>query len=204
MKKSITVFTAILLLILFSQINYSQNKNSNLVRQSEVYVEKIKAETKNRKEPDLIFADTSQNNKSKWRKFASSKILKLFREKSETYSISNNWLKNKKIIISIFTIFSESGDWANYIYYYFRQDGTLAKLESEYRTFHGNFAAIKDVYFDSKGRVLKRNTKYVDLDNKSKKPDKDYLSENSPMMNDFVYYKTTNKLPFYHLLKSKK
>lgn len=110
---------------------------------------------------------------------------------------------NGEIVVSIFTLFSESGDWANYVYYYFRQEGTLAKIQLEYRTFHGNFAAIKDAYFDSKGEVLERKVKYLDLDNKPKKPDKDYLIENSPLMNDFGYYKTINKLPFYHLLKSK-
>ncbi len=54
-----------------------------------------------------------------------------------------------------------------------------------------------------KAKFQKDKVKYLDLDNKPKKPDKDYLIENSPMMNDFGYYKTINKLPFYHLLKSK-
>ena len=205
MKKTNIVLTLILSVNFFYPvITYSQSKNKAAVIQIEKYIKKVDQTTKTKKEPDLVFADVSQNNKPKWRKFSSTRSLGKYREeKSETYSISNNWVNNGKIVVSIFTIFSESGDWANYVSYYYRQSGSLAKIELEYKTFNGNFAVIKNIFFSSKGKILTSNIKYVDLDNKPMKPDKEYVRENSSVMNDFGYYKTTAKLPFYYLLKSR-
>jgi len=203
MKKTAAVLLVIFLIALFSQTGVAQDKA--LVEEIARYVKKIDSPSKRSTEPDLVFADISQNGGPRWRKFSSSKSLEKFRqEKAETYCISNNWLRKGKIIVSVFTLFSESGDWANYVYYYFREDGTLAKIEAEYRTFYGNFAAATSIFFNSKGKVIKKSVKYFDLAGNPAKPSADYLRENSPMMNDFGYYKTTGKLPFYHLLKAKK
>ena len=153
--------------------------------------------------PDMIFADVSQTKKSKWRKFSSEKGLENFRKNTETYSISYNWKRNNKIIQSNFTLFSESGDWVNYIYYYFSENGTLAKIETEYRTFYGHFIAKQIIYFSPNGKMLKRNINYYDLKKETpiNTPEK-WLPDNLEIMNDFSFYKTIDKLPYSHFLKT--
>ena len=98
----------------------------------DVYCKAVDTLSKKSKEPHLIAADTSDyensNATAKWRKFASEKELEKFREATETYTIAMNWKKNGKIVASNFTLFSPSGDWAKYVYQYFREDGTLAKV----------------------------------------------------------------------------
>lgn len=201
MKKLLTVF-AINLLIL--SVSYAQNKVSNEIKQIDRYVKNVNSITRKQKEPSLIFADISQTAKAKWRKFASSKSLEKFRnDKAETYTISNNWTIRRKIIISVFTLFSESGDWVHYIYYYFRQNGTLAKIESEYRTFYGHFAALQNFYFNEKGKNIKKTIKYRDLETgKRKKVDKNDLADNSNLF-EIDFYRKTSNLPFAFLLGKK-
>lgn len=184
-------------------ITFSQNKKTTLIKQIDAYTKKIDSVSKFHKDPTLIFANISQTSKPKWRKFTSTNTLEEFRKKTETYSISYNWTKNHRIIISTFTFFSESGDWANYVHYYYRQDGTLAKIESEYRTFYGHFVAIQNIYFNNKGKILKKNIKYLNLENtKRKTVNKDDLADNTTLF-DFDFYKKTSNLPFAHLLKKK-
>ncbi len=182
-------------------ITFSQNKKTTLIKQIDAYTKKIDSITKFQKDPTLIFADISQTSKPKWRKFTSTKTLEKFREKTETYSISYNWTKNHRIVISTFTFFSESGDWANYVYYYFRQNGTLAKIETEYRTFYGHFVAIQNIYFSPNGKLINKTIKYYDFDDKPIKTPTEWLPDNKDQMSDFNFYKTIAKLPYSHLVK---
>lgn len=179
-------------------------KNAEIKR-IDAYVKTLDAFVKRNKRPHLIFADISdynENNKPKWRKFASVKTLEKFRESSETYTIAYNWLQRGKIVKSNFTLFSPSGDWANYVYHDFRPDGTLAHVESEMRTFNGDLIIIQDFYFDRRGRLLKKTVKYRDLETqKPIKPTKEFLENNGDFLNDVEYYKKTSKLPFAGLLK---
>ena len=125
------------------------------------------------------------------------------RENSETYSIAYNWRTKSSITSSVLTLFSPSGDWAQYLTHYFRPDGTAAKVTTEMRTFNGDYIIIREMYFDQRGKLLKKSSKYLDLTTqKPKKPTKEMLVENS----DFFkaeYYKKVSALPFYSLTKIK-
>jgi hypothetical protein len=197
MKNYCRLMILFLLAVLQSSFVSAQVKKINNLKSIESYCKTVDAFAKRNKRPVLIFADTSDENSSKprWRKFVSEKSLEKFREASETYKIAYNWQKNGKIVRSNFTFFSSSGDWTQYVYHYFREDGTVAKVQSDMRTFNGDLIILQTLYFDSKGKLLQKKIEYKDLQTqKPKKPDPDFV--NSDFVNGVDYFKKTNKLPF--------
>lgn len=187
---------------------FTQTAKKAEIKRIDAYCKTVDTFVKRYRNPQLIYADTSDYNetdKPKWRKFASEKILEKFRENTETYSIAYNWQKNGKIIKSNFTLFSPSGDWAQYVYHYFREDGTLAKAESEMRTFNGDLIIVQNFYFNRKGKFLQKTVKYLDLQTqKPIKPSKEFLENKADFSDDADYFKNTGKLPFANLLKKRK
>lgn len=189
-----------LLIFAFSLLPVAAQNNKNAeIRRINAYVKKIDKFVGKQK-PHLVFADTKDYNEDnqKWRKFASEKALEKFRETSETYTVAYNWRKNGRLAQSNFTRFSPSGDWAKYDFYYFRENGTLAKIASELRTFYGDLIVLHDVYFDTKGKMLRQTVRYRDLRTKKpvKKPkDTDFRTS------DLEIYKTVRRLPFARLIK---
>ena len=184
---------------------FAQAEKTAEIKTIDAYTKKLGALVTRSKSPHLVFADTaSQTSKrSRWRQFASEKALDKFREKSETYEIAYCWKQTGNIVAVSTTLFSGSGDWAQYVYHYFRPDGTLAKVESDYRTFYGDFIIEEEVYYNSAGKQLKKNKRYRDLTTKKfKKPDPESLQANSGLAK-FDIYKTVKKLPFAHLLAPK-
>lgn len=208
MKKITALIFILLLYLCFPFQNQAQSRGKTEVKEIDSYCKKVDAFTERYKNPHIVFADTAdytENSKSNWKKFASVNKLEKFREQTETFSIAYNWRQNSKIVRSNFTLFSPSGDWAKYVHLYFRQDGTLAKAESELRTFYGNFIVLNDIYFNTQGKVLKKTVKYLDL--KTEKPKKlnaDDMENNGDNLKFTEYYKKTDKLPFAHLLKRRK
>ena len=208
MKKLISFsFLTVFFVVCCSPV-FAQTSRKSAIKQIDLHCKKVETFTRKYKSPQLIFADTSdytENSKPKWKKFASEKVLEKFREEKETYSIAYNWRKNDKIIRSNFTLFSPSGDWAKYVYLYFREDGTLAKAESELKTFYGNFIVLNDIYFNAKGEILKKTTKYLDLKTeKPRKPSEDDFANTGDNFKSVEFYKKTDKLPFAFLLKRQK
>lgn len=207
MKKFVLFTLLIVFCVLQTLPVFAQANKKAEIKRIDAYCKTIDAFIKRHKNPQLIYADISdyeQNAKPKWRKFASEKALEKFREMSETYSIAYNWQKNGKIIKSNFTLFSPSGDWANYVYHNFRADGTLAKAESETRTFNGDLIIIQNFYFDKNGRLLRKTIKYLDLQTeKPIKPTKEFLENRGNFSNDVEYFKKTSKLPFASLSRKK-
>jgi hypothetical protein len=171
------------------------------VKNIDAYVRSVDAYVKSHKSPNMVFADTADasDSKSKWKKFASEKALEDYRKKTETYEICYVWQRSGTISETSGTMFSPSGDWVEYIYHYFRADGTLAKVESDFRSFNGNIIIERSLYFDRKGKQIKTATQYRDLKTrKFKKPDS--AANFASSMNKLDVYKTTKKLPFAHLL----
>jgi hypothetical protein len=179
------------------------NKNPTVaaeIKNIDTYTKKIDAYVKLHKNPQLVFADTASqtSTRAKWKQFASEKALDQFREKSETYEIAYCWKQSGRVAQVSTTLFSGSGDWVNYIYHYFRADGSLAKVESDFRSFYGDLIVEQSIYFDTKGKQLKKTTNYRDLKTKKFKkvdPKSDPIS-----LSKFEIYKTVKKLPFAHLL----
>ncbi len=193
------------ILVTASASMFSQTTNPTTVKQIEAYVRAIDRINESRKEPDIIVADTADHDsgREKWRIFKSSKDLEKFRENSETYSIANNWLSYGKVVVSVFTLFSPSGDWAKYVTHYYRSDGTVAKIEVDYRTFYGDFIVLKDIWYTSKGKVIKSTTKYLDIATKKPKAPNEMLRENRGLLSGDIFT-NTRLLPFSSLIKQTK
>lgn len=202
--KTIRLFLFAIILLQCS-IVFAQTKNPAEIKRIEQYSKAIDAFVGKNKNPHSIYADTSDYNedsKAKWQKFATEKELEKFRDQTETYTIAYNWLKNGKIVQTNFTLFSPSGDWAEYVFHYFRADGSLAKVASEMRSFYSNSIMVQDFYFDPKGNLMKKSVKYFHLrTQKPIKPTKEFLESIGDLGNDVEYYKSTDKLPFADLLK---
>jgi hypothetical protein len=197
MKRLLPLITTILVLCLGA---FAQKATPTSAIDS--YVAGVKRITAVKKSPKIVVADTKdyEQEKSNWQKFASESVLEKFRKKTETYSIAYNWMNAGKLVASSFTDFSPSGDWSMYTFHYFRPDGTVAKVESEMRTFNGDYIINHSFYFDEKGSQLKKTSRYRDLTTqKPKKPTKEMLDESSGM-GEVVFYKSTDKLPFAPLL----
>ena len=143
---------------------------------------------------DRLFANvvSETEEEDNWREFKNAKEL----EKSEVSydEQANVWLKAGKALLAKFTLTSASGDWVQYLSYYFRDDGTLAKIHSQLNTFHGNVSVIKEKYFDTGGKVLRNTTRILDL--KTRKPTKarDFMDQ------EITLYRRAQDLPFYTLL----
>ncbi len=199
----IIIFITLLLAFFMPMLVSAQANNTSTVAGIDAYCKTVDAVRKARKIPELVFADTADMNdqKEKWRQFPSEKALEKFREKSETYSIAYTWRKNGKIVASNFTLFSGSGDWAKYVYHYFREDGTLARVESELRTFNGDFIVIRRHYFDRNGKLISKTERYLDLTTRRPKKHDEGVMGDDPKEID--YYKNTRKLPFAYLLTKK-
>lgn len=156
------------------------------------------------KGPELIFADVADQESSDadWRKFASEKELEKHRESSETYSIAYVWRSAGKVAAANFTLFSGSGDWANYVHYYYRPDGTLAKVEVDYRTFYGDLILEQNIYFAADGRQIKKTQRVLDLTtHKPKRLTKSVREQAASMAKEVDFFRSTSALPFAKLLK---
>ncbi|MFT3746045.1 MAG: hypothetical protein QM785_17375 [Pyrinomonadaceae bacterium] len=200
--RNIAFLTALILLCAASNVA-AQAKISPAVKKIDAYVKTVDAIRTKLKKPSLVFGDTAdiESDKEKWQKFASDKALEKFRTRNEVYNIAYNWLSGGKIVQSSFTLSSPSGDWAKYNNHYFRVDGTLAMIESDYRTFLGDFMVIRRRYFDTAGKQIHMTEKYLDL--RSKKPKKHPDGVMGDDKDEVDYYLTTATLPFASLLKGK-
>jgi hypothetical protein len=199
------VLGAALLLTITIAAVFAQPKVDASVRQIDAYVRMVDRMMQRRKAPDLIIADVSdyETDVPEWRAFKTEKDLERFRESTETYTIANNWRQRGRIVSSFFTLFSPSGDWAQYVTHYFRLDGTAAKVIIEMRTFNGDYIVTRSMYFDTRGKLLKKAAKYLDLTTKKpKKPTPEMLDENSGFFPG-EYYKKVSSLPFYSLTRTK-
>jgi len=170
------------------------------VRKINTYCKQIDAVQKRRKTPELVFADTSGINdgKVKWRRFKSEEALDKYREGSETYDIAYNWRSGGRLIASNFTHFSPSGDWVNYVNHCFRADGTVARVETDYRTFLGDFKIVRMRYFNAAGRQISSSIKYLDLQSGKPKDKGDGVMGDNESAEAF--YRSVKKLPFARLL----
>lgn len=207
MRNYSSLFNITLISLIISFVSqspaFSQTGRKTEIKQIDAYVKSLNFTAKQKPEPDLIYADVSDYDKQKprWKRFSSTSSLEKFRTETDIYNSANNWRKSGNVVLSVVTLSSPSGDWAKYLYMYFRNDGTLAKSESELRTFYGDFVAKQNFYFDRKGRLIKKTLKYFDLaTGKLTKPDRANLADNLSFINNDNYYKKVTDLPFADLI----
>ena len=175
------------------------------VREIDSLVKKIDTQAKRAKAARLVFADVSDpqsDSPAKWQRFDTEKALDRHRDKTEAYTIAYVWRDRGKVVSTNFTLSSPSGDWVKYVYSYFRPDGSLARVETDYRTFNGDFIVVRRRYFDSAGKQIKSSVTFRDLATRQpKKAPAEGVMGDDP--NEVSYYMTSAKLPFAHLLTRK-
>lgn len=142
----------------------------------------IKANPKSR-----LFGDVSSTEKTRWREVTPKSAENL-------YETAEVWTRQGKVVAVNFFLTSPSGDWAHFITYYFRDDGTLARIKAQLNTFYGNVSVLRDRYYDPNLKLLKSTQRYLDLE--SKKPVKrpDFMDQPIPI------YSKVSTLPFRRLL----
>ena len=150
------------------------------------------------------FADTSsqeqENARERWQEFRTKKALDDAWQNGKTYTSSNVWFNQTgELVVTIFTFSSPSGDWAQYLTNYYRKDGTLAKSSAELRTFMGDIIRINDRLYDGNGKVIKEQTRFLDL--QTRKPKK--VNKDEFMDMEVPLYTKTSALPFYSLVKKR-
>jgi iron uptake system EfeUOB component EfeO/EfeM len=132
---------------------------------------------------------------SKWRIFKNEAELEKENIGDNIGESANVWLKNGQVVTASFTIQTESGDWIHFITYYYRKDGTLAKIEAQLNTFYGNQTVLRNRYYSQRGELLKQSDEYRNLRTKQKnKPNENFIDE--PIPN----YLNVSQLPFYALV----
>jgi hypothetical protein len=198
--KKFNIFVFLLVFFIFQSLFvFAQAEKIAEIKRVDAYCKTVDAFVKKYKSPHLVFAGISDDNenKPKWKMYNSEKEFEKARETVEAEDIAYVWQKKGKIVMTNFTLSSDSGDWVHYVYHYFREDGTLAKVEAQLNTFYGNLTVLRDFYFDRNGKLLRKTAKYLDLQTKKpKNPDKQEFYDH-----DVNIFKKTNNLPFNSLLR---
>jgi hypothetical protein len=140
-------------------------------------------------------SSASTDEKSNWKKFKSTKE----REDAGTGDNLNEqadvWKREGKVVATNMTFGSPSGDWAHFVTYYFRDDGSVAKIHGELNTFYGDLRVVSDHYYSQDGKLLKTKRLFLDLKTKRPKKPGDYQPKKSEPV-----YKKVSDLPFFKLL----
>jgi hypothetical protein len=178
----------------------AQNPADNIAS-IEAYSKQLDAYTKRSARAGRLFGDTrayeSGDEPALWKEFKTKRAL----QRAEVYSAATAWTASTgEVVVVNIDLSSPSGDWAQYNNYYYRSDGTLAKLRAELRTFMGDVIIIRDRFYDSKGKLLQEKTRYLDL--QTRKPKK--IKEGDFMDIPPEVYAKTSALPFYALLKKRR
>jgi|SRR5262249_18308866 len=198
-----SVFTCVAFAALtLAQTNASTDKQ---IRDAEITKIKgycLELDDYSKRNPKLhrVFGDVSsgmKGDKSRWREFKPKS------ERDDDYigSLMGNadvWSKEGAGMLVYCYFQSPSGDWGHQISYYFREDGSLARIHAELGTFFGNMTVIRERFYDSQGKLLRSSQQFLDLETKKKKRP----GENGEEFFDHPVpiYRTVKALPFYTLL----
>jgi hypothetical protein len=142
----------------------------------------IKSKPKSR-----LFRDVSTSQKSNWREVRAKQAEGL-------YETAEVWTREGKVVAANFALSSPSGDWMHFINYYFRADGSLAKIEAQLNTFYGNVSVLRKRYYDANRKQLKATERYLDLETRKAVKPPDFIDHQIPM------YSRVATLPFGRLL----
>ena len=158
------------------------------------YVADLKRFTNRNTRDRRIFADAGpEENQPRWREFKTKREFDKFEGNPDESAFV--WTRAGKVVAAGFTFTSQSGDWAHMVTYYFRDDGSLAKLEAQLNTFYGDVSVVRNQYFNNAGVRISSSERILDLETQkpAKKPT-DYFDQ------PVTVFKKVSELPFYKLL----
>ena len=201
MKNQLIIrFLAVLACLVFSFVSIPA-QSAKQVKQIDAYRGQLDTFINRNKNRHPVFADVSDYRKDEqavWKKYGSVDSFKRASKDLESYQIADLWERNERIVVADFSYFTPSGDWAQFAKHYYREDGTLAKVESQLNVFglEGLISVYRNLYFDQKGKLLRKTAKYYDHEAKEwRKADQVHF-----MDRQLEIYKTTKELPFAALL----
>lgn len=180
-----------------SQANTSTQNTSTQSEISSIddYARKIDTFIKQNPDAKRMVGNISPDEKPNWRRFKTRTEF----EKQEMNDQAFVWIQNGILVAAAFTFQSESGDWVHDVTYYYRENGSLAKIEARLNTSYGNISVIRKHYYNDQGQLLRKTERYQDLDTgKPKKPNAEFQDEPIPS------YPTIKALPFYRLVATSK
>jgi hypothetical protein len=156
----------------------------------EKYTEELDNYAKLNPQARRFFANTSEDQAGNWQEVGGEKEI-------DNKASAVVWMKNGKPVIVVLS--GKSVGSSRRVTYYFRENGTLAKIHSELQISAGNMRSLRDRSYDPKTfAVLIRDFSYcTDMVTGQQRPcvDAEALEKQLP-----VYMKST-ELPFYALLK---
>lgn len=138
-----------------------------------------------------FFINTSETGAGNWQEVTGEKEI-------ENKPSAIIWMKKDKAVIALLS--SQATESSQKVTYYFREDGTLAKVHSELFIKAGNMEAVRDRSYDPKTfAVLIRDfSRCFDFESSQVKPCGDAATLEAKAIP--IYMKTT-ELPFYAQLK---
>lgn len=184
----------------------------------EAYCKELDAFKKSNPNRARFFGDVSSWDQSgmtlnapspKWKEFKSRKARESAGTGDNLYDVADIWIKDDKVVLAEFWFGSPSGDWSQNVIYYFRDDGTLAKMQSTYAGFNLNpfpnreeFGArlVQTRIYDANGKRLRKTLRCFDL---GEKPRQRKCSGDYSHHEGAVYLKV-QRLPLYKLLTRSK
>ena len=177
------------------EVNF--DRNNNTVKEIDAYVKVVDKFAQQEGTPHMVIADVAdfeKADKAIWKKFESEDAF----EKSQvnSYETAYLWKKDERLIAANITYSSPSGDWAQFVYYVFRADGSVARANRELRTFMGDIIVNRIYYYHSNGKLLKEKKTFRNLETK-----KFIKAPESFQDIDVDIYKTADKLPFESLIE---
>ena len=200
MKMSLLrVFCAVLIVSASANGQPSKARSSRAteLRNIDSYAKKVDRFIKRNPKTLRIFANVASgtsNESDEWREFKSEDE----RQKADTgdnlNENANVWIRAGKVVGANFTFQSPSRDWAHFVMYYFREDGTLAKIQSRLNTFYGDMTVTREKFYGAKGRLLRTTKRCFDL--KSQKPKVCARFSDEPIQ----AFPSARILPFYKIL----
>ncbi|MBI3910644.1 MAG: J domain-containing protein [Armatimonadetes bacterium] len=142
-----------------------------------------------------------------WRAFNSdqqrNEVLDYDSHPDKIYSrdLANVYVRSGAVVVSYCLLDSASGDWAHYITYYYRRDGTLAKLDSELRDLAYARVVIRTRYYGADGTLIASETRYFDIHTRRrKKPSAELRQDLALPGRAILIYERAGDLPFYELV----
>ena len=197
MQMTTRIFITVGVLLSCAMLVAAQDRKAPSSRASELvsiraYARQIDQFVKLNQNRKRVFGDVGDNQEN-WREFK-GKAAKGETDPDDLDEVAHVWARQGKVVAVGFTFQSESRDWYHFVTYYFREDGTLAKIHSRLNTFYGSVTAIRDQYYGSNGRVLKSTARFLDIQTQKPKKNPNFQDEPTPV------YLNVRKLPFFKLL----
>jgi hypothetical protein len=166
------------------------------VAKIDTFVAEVNRFIKENPKSSRVFANVAgaEDNKPQWREFRNRDEMEKTRTGDNLNEIAFVWTRASKVAGISFTFTSPSGDWAHLLTYYFRDDGSLAKISAQLNTFYGDLSIIRQLYFNNRGVLFKNTRQYLDLKTKRAKKPGEFFDHSVPV------YRNVQALPFHKLL----